>query len=264
MSKRLHNRLDRLEKPAGPDLSQSDRLLLVSILGRRDALFWPWRWQIGIQPPMTEIRRRQREYLSGVSGVAVHADGKRQWKNSHSARQRLIGAKMVTATHSSGQVTSMFLTPLGEAYARSLVGGLETVESALPVIQALRMLSEATSVAAVRESVLFNRDCVGNPEDWSHLTELVLPFLTSGMVTCHSDTQGRIAYTPQEVEPPAAIAVDVAVDPEADRVYFDGYESERNALETAEPRGPTEVFIPLPATGWGWPCYYPGCLDEEI
>lgn len=232
--------------------------MLVSILARRDALFWPWRWQIGSNFPLPEIRRRQKEYLAGQVGIAAKADGRDAWKDAHAARQNLVACGHITATHSSGQVQSTFLTPLGEAYARALVGDrLHTFEQAKPVLFWLRELSTQTPVRAVRESVLFCRELVGDPADWEELTDMILPLLTCGVVKADTDTQGRAAYTPTDTPEPTEAEVSVSVDPEADAIYLAAYQSERTVLATATPRDGSEICIPLPATGWGWPCYFP-------
>jgi hypothetical protein len=246
-------------------MSRADGMLLVAILARRDALFWPWRFQIGNSTPLAEIRRRQREYLEGVAGIAVKADGRGDWKNAHEMRQRLINAGMVAATHSGGQVTSVFLTPLGEAYARALVGDrLHTVESAEPVFIYLKILSDLTPDKAVRESVLFNRDCVGCPNDWDPMTEHLLPFLTSGMVRQDSDTEGRACYTPVDgAAEPEMIAVNVAADDAFDTAYVKAFNAERQTLESCEPRDPHEIYIPLPASGWGWPIHFEEANHEQ-
>jgi len=259
MKRRIETRLAALERgQSAGGMSRAESMLLVAILARRDSLFWPWRYQLGNATPLAEIRRRQNEYLAGAVGIAVKADGRGDWKNAHEMRQSLIASGMITATHSGGQVTSVFLTALGEATARALVGDrLHTTESAMPVFTYLQILSAQTAVKAVRESVLFNRDCVGCPSQWAELTEHMLPFLTSGMVRQDSDTQGRAAYTPiAGITPPETITVDVESHPDFDDHYVKAFDAERQALESCEPRDGHELVIPLPATGWGWPCYF--------
>ena len=266
--RRLKSRLDRLSAATGDDITRADERLLVSVLARRDSLFWPWRLTLATRPPMAEIRRRQRSYLTGAEGIAAKADGRSAWKDAHAARQRLIAAGLVTATHSSGQVQSMFLTARGEALARSLVGDrLHTIEAARPILTYLRIASAQTAVRAVRESVLFNRECVGNPEDWSEFTEWVLPLLTSGLVEATCDAQGRACYIPVDniaVPEAAEIATPTQADPDFDDCYVSAFNAERHVLQNAEPSDPSEIFLPLPATGWGWPCHFKeGTADEK-
>lgn len=240
-------------------LDISEAKSLVQILARIDALFWPWRFQIHSKTPFTEIRQRQREYLSGQTGVTIKADGAHQWKEAAELRQRLIASGMINAVHSGGQVQSVFLTPKGEAIARGLVGSrLWTFQRARLLLALLQIRSKETPVRAVRESMLFGIDGVGDPTDWNDSTEMILPLLTCGIVTANSDTQGRACYTPvDDVPEPPEIVVSVAADPDADELYISTFNNERAVLETLEPRDPHEVYIPLPATGWGWECHFP-------
>jgi len=126
--KRLKSRIDALEQNRTADgkLSRAESTSLVNVLGRRDALCWPLRFLLNSQIPFAEIRRRQREYFAGTSGIAVKADGKANWKTAHAMRQKLISRGMITAVHSSGQVQSVFLTAQGEAVARALVATVFT------------------------------------------------------------------------------------------------------------------------------------------
>jgi hypothetical protein len=258
--KRLKSRIDALEAATATNsLDISEAKSLVQILARRDAHFWPWRFQIHSRTPFTEIRQRQREYLSGQTGVTIKADGAHQWKEAAELRQRLIASGLINAVHSSGQVQSVFLTAKGEAIARGLVGcRLWTFQRARPLLAVLRIRSEESSVRAVRESMLFGIDGVGDPADWNGWTEMILPLLTCGIVAANSDTQGRACYTPvDEVPEPPEIVVSIAADPDADELYISTFNNERAVLETLEPRDPHEVFVPLPATGWGWQCHFP-------
>ena len=259
-ARNLKKRLADIEATTATNsLEPSAAKLLVNVLARRDALFWPWRFQIHHKISHPEIRRRQREYLAGAAGVAVRADGKADWKNAHDIRQRLIASGLITAVHSSGQVTGVFLTAQGEATARAMVGDrLHSFhESGVIVLARLRDLSAATPVRAVRESVLWGRELLGCPNSWDDFTEMILPLLTSGIVKADSDTQGRACYTPVAgIEEPPEITVDVKADDYFDTRYLKAFENERQTLENVEPRDPHEICIPLPASGWGWGCYF--------
>ena len=260
--KRLSTRLAELEAAStSPSLPPEDSKLLVTILARRDALAWPWRFQICSTTPFCEIRTRWQEYLGGKVGISVKADGASSWKSASEQRQRLIAGGYLTANHSSGQVQSVFLTPTGEGTARGLVGyRLQTLHTCLcrGVLERLRRLSTATDFRAVRESILWNHVCAGCPNDWDHLTELVLPLISSGIVRAVSDTQGRAAYVPVDgIKEPEDIKVDVQASDEMDSLYCKTFNNERSFLETVEPRDPLALIIPEPATGWGWPCHFP-------
>ena len=86
---------------------------------------------------------------------------------------------------------------------------------------------------------------------------MILPLLTSGIVKADSDTQGRACYTPVDgIEEPPEITVSVAADDALDELYLSSFHNERQTLENVEPRDQHEICIPLPASGWGWGCYF--------
>lgn len=253
MSKRLNTKLDALEQQNRLDgtLTPAEKQMLVSILARRDALWWPWRWTVAAQPPFTEIRQRQREYLAGTVGIAAKADGRSNWKDSHELRNSLIAAGLLTATHSSGQVQSVFLTPLGESTARALVGDrLRTAIESRFMFLLLGVLSEDGK--PVRESVLFGIPCTGSPSDWEDRVEQVQPLLTSGCVRADSDTCGRVLFTLTGAELPEAIVVTVQEEDGFDELYIQSFDSERNTLANAEPRDTSEIYVPISAS-LHWP-----------
>lgn len=254
MARKLSTRLDAIEQAAATSaLTDPAKILLIQILARRDALFWPWRWSISKQPPIPELRRRQQEYLAGIAGVSARADGRSQWKTVHELRQRLVAAGMLRTVGANGETVSVILTATGESTARCLVGdrlaGHADAAVALAVLKA--MVEKHGS--PVRESVLFNLPCIGNPEDWNDRTELFLPLLTTGIAEAHSDTQGRILFTVVDgAELPEPVAVDIAPEADLDAVYLTAFHSERGHLATVEPRDPSEIFVPKSASLY-WP-----------
>lgn len=240
---RIRTRLDALEQANGTS-DVGDHKLLVQLLARRDAMFWPWRHH---SESRLAIHQKQRAYLDGSIGIASKSDGKSSWKPMHESRQRLIQAGFVDALHSSGQVTSMFLSPLGEAYARALVGSrLKTIHQGVFAY----VLIPADSW--ISESELFGQNLLGNPEDWNDMTELVLPLLVSGLVKSNSDIHGRCGYrrTAKELleDPPE---VDVECDETIDSVYIKAFNLERQSLKQCEPIDTNEVFIPLSVLSLG-------------
>ena len=250
--KRLNTKLDRLESQAGTDakLSPAGKRLLVEILAKLHALFWPWRWTLNHRPPMTEIVARQRDYAAGVVGIAVKAAGRSDWKTSHELRRGLIASRHLTATHGGGQITSMFLTPLGETVARGLVGDyLATYhDEGSEVLDRLRRLVVVTGCSAVPETILWGRPCHGDPSAWDYLTERILPCIVAGLVRVEQDTVGRVVFIPIEgAAEPERINVTVEADPQFLPVYLKSWSDERSVLERCEPRDPDECFIPLPA-----------------
>ena len=251
--KRLKTKLDRLEQQAGTigELTPAAKMLLVELLARLHALFWPWRWTLTYQPPHCEIKARQRDYLNGVVGISAKSSGRQNWKSAHELRQSLIASGHLTATHSGGQIVSMFLTPLGEATGRALVGDyLATFhDEGREVLERLRRLVVLTERTAVAETVLWGRACHGDPQTWDYLTERVLPLLNAGLVRCEPDTTGRVIYIPIEGVPePEKIDVpNVEPDPQYLQLYLKCWSDERNNLERCKPRDPAECFVPNPA-----------------
>jgi hypothetical protein len=237
---RIRTRLDALEQANGI-VDVGDNQLLAQLLGRRDALFWPHR---NGGDSRLGIIQRQRQYLDGSVGISAKADGRINWKSMFEARQRLISGGFLNALFSGGQVTSMFLSQLGEAYARALVGDrLKTVND-VAIIYVMLQTDKWTS-----ESELFHENLIGNPEDWSDCTELCLPLLTSGVVESSSDNVGRVGYRRTERElPEDPPEIDVAVDESMDSIYVKAFNEERKSLQQCEPIDNNEVFIPLSAS----------------
>jgi len=256
--KRLKSRIDALEQQTsgGGGVSMPAKKMLVEILARRDALFWPWRVTRNVQPPICELRIRQREYLSGTTGIAAKGSGNQSdWKTAHELRRQLIAAGMLTSTSSGGQITSLFLTRTGEAIASRLVGDrLADGRQSMLAFLLLETLTDDRGTP-IRESVLLGVPSHGNPEDWADELEVMLPLLTSGCVRSTPDTVGRVlfSFTKGDRPPePVAVAVDVAAEPWADDVYIAAFNSERHMLENVDPRDPSECFIPIGASDC-WP-----------
>ena len=235
---RMKSRLDALERSAGV-VDISDNRLLVTLLAKRDARFWPSRHS---GQSRLGILQRCREYLAGVRGISSKADGKSDWKNAFEARNRLIQAGYVDAVRGNGEVTSLIVTQLGETVARRLVGDrLKTLHEG---IFAYVILDKDSWTS---ESVLFGENLLGCPSDWDHKTEIVLPLLTAGLVTSNSDYYGRVGYRKTTRELPSdAPSVDVAVDESMDSIYVRAFNAERSALMACDPLDPSEVWVPLP------------------
>jgi hypothetical protein len=236
----MKSRLDALERSTGvADIS--DHRLLVILLGKRDARFWPSRHS---GQSRLGILQRCREYLAGVRGISSKADGKSDWKNAFEARNRLIQSGYVDAVRGNGEVTSLIVTQLGETVARRLVGSrlFSLHDSIIAYVQ-------ISTDSWTSESVLFQENLLGSPSDWDSKTELCLPLLTAGLITSNSDYYGRIGYrkTTREL-PNDAPSVAVECDPEMDGVYLDAFETERAALMASEPIDCSEVWIPLAPT----------------
>lgn len=235
---RLATRLAKLETSVSSTLSADASRLLVQLLGRLDALFWPHRSHDGSY--RAEVRRLQVEYLNGVGGLVARASGETNWKSSHFARTELIAAGLCTALESGGQVVSLRLTPQGISDARGMVGSrLHDVATCVPLLDRLR------DQGWVSESKLFQIDLVGNPSEWERLIDFMLPLLRAGLIESNSDTIGRCSFRMVDgveipVEPPSIRTVETWGDDE----YLQSYNSERAALARLE-CDDGGIFIPM-------------------
>ncbi|MFN7842905.1 MAG: hypothetical protein ACK5N9_14400, partial [Pirellula sp.] len=114
----------------------------------------------------------------------------------------------------------------------------------------LLLVRKTTGCDMVRESVLFQRPCVGSPVDWNDCTELILPFITAGMVRPVSDTVGRVLYRPVEgIEFPPEFELSIESSDEFDEHYLKVFDDETRMLEGIESRFPNSLHIPCPASG---------------
>lgn len=253
--KRLSTKLDQLERQAGNigGLSMPEKIMLTECFGRLHAMFVPWRWQIRKQVPMAEIIRRQRGYLKKTSGVSARADGQSQWKSASETRQALVAAGMLEAIGSNGETTSVILTRLGLATATRLIGDRLASHADAEIGLAILKAKISLHGSPVRESVLFNHPCFGDPGTWEHYEELMLPLLVAGVVRTNSDTCGRILYALTGSDMPEAVAVDIPAEEEIfDPVYMQAFNAERAFLSLVEPQDPMECYIPVGACD-AWP-----------
>jgi len=253
--KRLNTRLDALEAAQNTnELAAPEKKLLVEILARVHALYWPWRMTRNIQPPMVELRRRQAEYIAGSVGVSAKGSGaSADWKAAHELRRALIAAGMLTAVSAGGQITSVILTQLGTATAKKLVGTrLASGRQAVLAFLMLQVLTDERGTP-VREHVLLGVPSFGDPSEWDFETEPMLALLVSGCVRATPDTVGRVLYSfSAGAEFPEPVMVDFEPEEWCDAVYLAAFKSERHQLENAEPRDLSEIFIAIGASDC-WP-----------
>ena len=147
---------------------------------------------------------------------------------------------------------SLFLTLKGEAVARVLVAWVATFQESVPVLKWLSDLAGGVANKPIRESMLWQHSCVGDPQDWNYLTERIMPAITAGVVLATSCTVGRIAFSiVAEAKIPEQVSSDLQAEEWASDLYLSAFNAERRSLESCEARNSLEVFIPLPATGWG-------------
>lgn len=252
---RLRTQIERLKESSGDiEISADDTGLLIDLIARRDALFYPWRFpsqQDRMNYPA--ILDRQKAYLSGAYGISAKAQGRGDWKALHYSRRKLMDAGLVTATFSGGQVTSLFPTEKGDATAAAMAG--------LPVLYSkytLAILEYLTRNPGIMwiygvhlsESKLFQRELFGDPADWDDLTEQTLPLLVRGLVSATFDTMGRVFYGVRSINLPEPVESTAEYSEAAADRYFKSFRDERDQLERLEYEG-NEVYIPYPANSAG-------------
>jgi hypothetical protein len=246
MNRLLSKRLEQLEQAATPKLSVDADRLLVSLLGRLDALFWPFRQHAEFR---AEVRLLQVEYLAGRGGLRSRSQGESNWKAGHHARNELIKAGLVTPQIEGGQVTSMRLTMQGIADARAMVGyRLRGIND--KITQACHEILRRQAGQWIRENDLFGEDvCKGdNPTDWNFATECVLPLLRYGAIESNSDSWKRVYFwfvdsVASITEEPSSLR---QMEPWADAEYISAFNSERVALQRLESDG--GIHIPVRCT----------------
>ena len=250
---RIATRLAKLEDSTGSkELSVESLRLLVSLLGRLDALWWPFRTHTGSY--RAEIRRMQLEYLSGTGCLRAASQGETNWKAAHHARNELIGAGLANASLSGGQVVGLRLTARGLADAIAMVGDRLQRLVNRPTLTLLVILRKfegcSHSAKWMLENNLFGADvCKGtNPSDWDHAIEYLLPLLRCGLIESTSDLWNRCYFM-------AVDGVDIQDEPTskmqaqpwADSAYVSAFNSERDALLRCECLD-GGIYIPMRCT----------------
>lgn len=259
MVNRISNRLKKLEETAAAENSDANKML-VELLGRRDALFFPWRTRAANHGHI--FWELQRAYWAGKRGQTAKGSGVADWESASQQRSILIDRGLAKPLRTAGgEIGQLKITPLGEATARALVG------HRLYTFHDLRTRCVYTYLCCMfdvcqpwldgrwmSENLLWQRTLHGNPVAWNWLTEAVLPLITAGLVKQSYDIPGRLYFSlrhwdsdgkliSQSLDAPT---VDVEVDPAMDDVYLSAYEQERDLLEKLP--ATNEVHIPLPAS----------------
>ena len=250
---RITSRLAKLEDSQGSgELDADSSRLLVSLIGRFDALWWPFRTHEGTY--RAEVQRMQVAYLAGTGSLRAASQGENNWKAGHYARNALIAAGLASAAKSGGQVTGLRLTPQGICDAMAMVGDRlhrlanETTLTMLGILQRFEGCNH--SGKWMIENNLFGEGvCVGvDPNDWHHAIDYLLPLLRYGYAKSTSDIWNRcyfIAVDGVDIrdEPPS----DMDVQPWADHLYVESFNNERRALQrlVCEDGG---IYLPMRCT----------------
>ena len=246
---RLAKRLNALEQAAPSGLSVDADKLLVSLLGRLDALFWPFRSHTGSYRAV--VRARQLDYIAGLGGLSAKAQGQENWKVQHYTRTELTTAGLCTAITSGGQTVALRLTPAGLADAATMVGDRLATLAGQPTRILLELIRQhepsSHSGKWILENDLFGSDiCQGDdPNEWEFAIDFLQPLLRCGVIESTSDLYHRVYFRLVDgvVIPDLPVSTR-QVEPWADDLYIASYNTERESLQRlrCDDGG---IFIPM-------------------
>lgn len=259
MVKRISQRLKQLELSTAQEAATANRML-VELIARRDALFFPWRGRAENHGHL--FFEQMNEVWAGKRGFSAKASGVADWQTASEQRSMLIDRGLAKPLRTKGgEINALKITPMGDAIARALVGDrLYTFNDPLPraVYAYMCCMFDVCQPWLfgrwMSESLLWQRPLHGDPAAWQHLDEAVLPLLTAGLVKQSYDIPGRVYYSLRhwdavgrlEVQEHTEPTVEIEADPDMDDIYAATYDSERTALSKLE--ATAEVHIPIPAS----------------
>ncbi len=96
---RLTNRIAKLEAETERQTLDA-QTMLVEVLARRDALWWPqrWRWRTN----EGHIVQRQKDDRAGRYGVSAKSSGRSEWGTAMDLRNQLVAQGLCKPTRSAG------------------------------------------------------------------------------------------------------------------------------------------------------------------
>ncbi len=243
-----------------------ERMTLVELLARTDALFHPMRGPF--QQSFAQVRNeRQRAFRTiGLPLGGSGADAAR--KRHERTLTTLESAGLVTfALDRRGQRAGVKLSPLGDSCGRRLTG-CTTLADGWPLFVAMGELCGRAKTALLPEPLFCgNHDWSGTDEEVAELQLLqydMLAFLSAGYVRASCDSDGKTWYgitsagraalragCPQS--PPAEITFDV----ELSDLYDQALPVAERELRDSKAASPGNVVLPMPCgIGWG------GCFSD--
>lgn len=240
--KRLLLAAGRLERQTTDGLGEGALTMLVSTLGKVDAMFFPWRFSGSFRGAVAVM---QQEYRAGKYGIAARGAGLEQWKSSCNERAELQAAGLATAITAKSQTIGISLTPEGMALSRALTSTPSSIELGVKLLQ--RKQADWRN-GWCSESVLFERDLTGDPSEWERLTEAMVPSMIAGCVKANNDCDGRVYYHLEKPEFIAELDNDRKPEQWAVDSYLEAYKSERRALQRLEDND--GLIIPIPRGGY--------------
>jgi hypothetical protein len=226
--------------------------ILIRILSRTDAIFWPCRsWQGCLQQTLAEHRKR---YLSG-SGVPWHSASLGGRSNPTRLLSELEQAESIQCFREATKVRFARLTPESETTTRALIG----LSSRAAGLLTLKKLKEArVEKDHFRAGWISEKELTGCDYNSPKIeTELLivqnfsLSALAAGWVEFNSSTLGHGFYriTPSGREHLTDSIPDDEYQPDrkAREVYLNEFKIFQGWLSGQEPEKSNEIYvIPLP------------------
>ena len=238
-----------------------ERRVLLEILARTDAIFWPGREKFDMAK---EQVRHERRAAYRETGLAVTGGG------DAAARQqfgRLLGelerAGLVTITRSKRR-EGVKLSAAGDAITRRLCG-VATVLDAWPLLAVAVETSAAWGAGGWPEHIGVGiEEFTGSAEEnesLQNMRQFLIPLLPLDYVSCSGDGDyprkfwmsateaGRAAL---QAGPPDDAPPGVEYDEEAAEFYNREWDRYTAELDAAEPERPQDLVLPVPCgVGWG-------------
>jgi hypothetical protein len=229
---------------------------LIDILARADALWTPWRrWDSRLA--VTAVYERRHEYQrSGVPlvGGGTGAERVAAWRDRHDL------AGLAELRSNRGRVYAKLVDAV-DWQLRAACGlfGYGPMLTAIQRILDVEATGHVTG-SGIAEIALLGMDgwSTENTAPLFGLEEALLPALTRGYVTSHSDTLAHVGYYltdsgRQFLQRPGDEPANLpAYDPEAAECYTVRYCEKIESMKTATPEG-RDLVIPLGAGDWDWP-----------
>jgi hypothetical protein len=178
------------------DLTDHSRRLLVELLAKQDAVFWPARkpsepWW----PHRWEMLWHYHE-----SGLAWRGRGVKRVERSLAA---LTDAKLISIMRANVKTTQFILTATGDEFARALAGVNSWGDGVASVREIYRFRNHpestvegGTTTPWIAETLLNDGRGWGdnNHEELAIIARLALPAMVDGLLESNCDMQGRVYY----------------------------------------------------------------------
>ena len=239
----------------------AERRMLVELLARADALFWPGREKFDMSQAQVRSERRAAYRETGLAMIGGGDAASRQ------AFGRLLGdleqSGLVTISRGKRR-EGVKLSPAGDAITRRLCG-VATVLDAWPLLAVAVETSAAWGAGGWPEHIgvgieEFSGSAQEN-ESLQNMRQMLVPLLPVAYVSCSGDGDYPRKYWMSATEagraalqagPPDDTPPGVVFDQETADLYdveWDRYAAE---LDSAVPERPQDLVLPIPCgVGWG-------------